>query len=543
MEEVQVLETPVKSESDKKEYRLIKLSNGLKAVLIKEYIDESTAQSQSKDIAAASLAVNIGSFDDPPKVMGLAHFLEHIVFMGSTRYPVENSFNDFLQANNGSDNAMTESEVTTYHFKVAEKAFPEALDIFAQQLIAPLLLKSTMQREREAVDSEFKMALTNDVVMEESMYKTMIYESHSASQFECGNLKTLKEDIGDEDLHAELLKLHSKYVANKMYLAVQSNRSLDELQDLVVKCFSPMKKGDDEPSKPSPAITDIFKPDFFSKLYFVKPKTVRKTLILAWALPSVQTSYKCHPVNYISEIFNNDGDGGLASHLEDAHLITSIGFYSHLNAFSGNSQFCLSRCRVNLTDLGLQNIEKVLEAIFSYLLMIKETPMEDHRRLFNELKERKETVWKFSTGSRPIRNVQKMMSPMMLYDDRDILRDDSATFIEFDEEVISGFINALNEGKFNILISDSDREIFTKKEKYFGVEYDEQDFPAAYQKLWNERQFKPEFFLEKFNPFKASSFEIFASEEESPVSINLARWHFQAFHQKFYFQDFSCESL
>lgn len=520
MDEVQVLEAPVKSESDKKEYRLIKLSNGLKAILIKEFVDE---QSQSKDIAAASLSVKVGSFDDPPHVMGLAHFLEHILFMGSTKYPVENSFNDFLTANSGSDNAMTGSEETKYFFKVAEKAFPEALDIFANQFISPLLLKNSMQREREAVDSEFRMAFSSDVVMQDNIYKSMIFENHPASQFECGNLKTLKDDITDDNLHAELLQLHSKYVGNKMCLAVQSSRSLDDLQDLVVKCFSPLQRGDDNvPSKPLSSVEEVFKPDFFNKLYFVKPKSSKKSLSLAWALPPVLQFYKCSPVDYIDKIFENEGNGGLESYLKEANLITSTSFYNGgTSSFSGNFLFCMPKFSVHLTDHGLQNIESVLEAIFSYLLMIKETPIDEHRRLFNEHKEMQEIKWKFSTSSSAVSNVQLLSSALTLYEDRDILLSGSRKFIEFDEKIISSTIEALNQGKFNILISDSDREIYTKKDKFFGTDYDEQEVPEAYRKLWNERQLKPEFFLEKPNIFRASNFEIFVNEEESPVSFKI----------------------
>lgn len=57
----------------------------------------------SKDgerMAAAALCVNIGSFSDPPDLPGLAHFLEHMVFMGSKKYPIENAFDEFLKVYN-----------------------------------------------------------------------------------------------------------------------------------------------------------------------------------------------------------------------------------------------------------------------------------------------------------------------------------------------------------------------------------------------------------------------------------------------------------
>lgn len=47
--------------------------------------------------AAASLTVGVGSFEDPDEIPGLMHFLEHMVFMGSEKYPKENSFDYFMK--------------------------------------------------------------------------------------------------------------------------------------------------------------------------------------------------------------------------------------------------------------------------------------------------------------------------------------------------------------------------------------------------------------------------------------------------------------
>jgi secreted Zn-dependent insulinase-like peptidase len=47
-------------------------------------------------MAYCAIAVNVGSFNDPPHRQGLAHFLEHMIFMGSEKYPAENDFSDFI---------------------------------------------------------------------------------------------------------------------------------------------------------------------------------------------------------------------------------------------------------------------------------------------------------------------------------------------------------------------------------------------------------------------------------------------------------------
>lgn len=68
-------------------------SNGVDSGLTRK----SKQIKEGERMAAAALCVNIGSFSDPPDLPGLAHFLEHMVFMGSSKYPEENAFDEFLK--------------------------------------------------------------------------------------------------------------------------------------------------------------------------------------------------------------------------------------------------------------------------------------------------------------------------------------------------------------------------------------------------------------------------------------------------------------
>ena len=70
-------------------------------------------------MAYCSLAVNVGSYNDPPERPGLAHFLEHMIFMGSKKYPQEDSYSNHVSAFGGYCNAYTELEWTNYQFQIA----------------------------------------------------------------------------------------------------------------------------------------------------------------------------------------------------------------------------------------------------------------------------------------------------------------------------------------------------------------------------------------------------------------------------------------
>ena len=75
----------LKSEGDKRTYRGLELGNGMKIMLVSD---------PSTDKAAAALDVNIGFHSDP--ISGLAHFCEHMLFLGTKKYPDENEYNKYL---------------------------------------------------------------------------------------------------------------------------------------------------------------------------------------------------------------------------------------------------------------------------------------------------------------------------------------------------------------------------------------------------------------------------------------------------------------
>lgn len=73
----------IKSPEDKREYRGLLLKNGLKILLISD---------PKTDRSAAAMDVNVGHLQDPWELPGLAHFCEHMLFLGTEKYPIENEY-------------------------------------------------------------------------------------------------------------------------------------------------------------------------------------------------------------------------------------------------------------------------------------------------------------------------------------------------------------------------------------------------------------------------------------------------------------------
>lgn len=373
------------------------------------------------------------------------------------------------------------------------------------------------------------MAVSRDLVRINSFFRSFIVESHLASYFDNGNLKTLKDDITDDELYKAVHEFFKKYVANNMFLSVQSKRSLDELQDLVLDKFANLKSGEIV-SRRSQAVDKIFKPNFYNKIHYIKPKKDTKALYLSWYINSVVAHYKCQPLKYLKTVFKNQGEGGISTYLREKKLALSVSLEVDTPAFESNSMFALVKISVKLTDLGLDHLSKVLEAIFSYLLMLKETPAQEHLRLYNDCKEKAEMDFKFHKESEASENVVK--ASMKYFDDVDVIQGDGL-YQESNEDIIFDIISAMNQRKFNVIIATNEHDKFDKKEKYFGTEYDELDFPEKFQQLWDERRSNPDFFLEKPNPYKATNFEIFESEEESFVRAFPETQNFLIFFWKF----------
>lgn len=225
---------------DKKLYRQILLPNGLRAVLVSDtvamhqapsggYYDEDGGSEESESEtdehdddmqvddehgaehnddegsefdddedeglreAAAAMVVGVGSMYDPPEAQGMAHFLEHMLFMGTAKYPTENAFDSFLSKQGGSDNAYTELEFTVYHFELPQEGLFPAMDMFAQFFIHPLLLEDAVDRELNSIESEFQLSKNSDQCrLQQLMCDTCGQDDHPFSKFSWGNLESLK---------------------------------------------------------------------------------------------------------------------------------------------------------------------------------------------------------------------------------------------------------------------------------------------------------------------------------------------------------------
>lgn len=253
--------------------------------------DDSDVEGDEK-LAGLALMVDVGSFSDPEKFQGLAHFLEHMIFMGSVKFPSENAFDNHIKKFGGFDNANTEAEETLFYFEICEDHLDSSIKRFVALFKEPLLKESSMTRERDAIESEFKEVKQDDETRRDALLASVCGRpGHVSSSFGWGNNKSLKDDVGsDEELHAKLVEFKNKYYyADKMYLCVQARATLDFLEDLVLRNFTELERSPQLVVNEFEGMTfkNAFTDDFYKKVFLMKQVAKNYKLEFTWCMPPI----------------------------------------------------------------------------------------------------------------------------------------------------------------------------------------------------------------------------------------------------------------
>eukprot|EP00117_Sycon_ciliatum_P015742 scpid22605/ scgid15468/ Zinc-metallopeptidase, peroxisomal; Peroxisomal M16 protease len=342
-------------------YKYLKLHNGIRVLLVS---DPHASKS------AASLDVGVGSWSDPENIPGLAHFLEHMLFLGTKKYPVEGEYRRFLSKHAGIENAYTIYENTNFYFSASGKldVFSEAFDRFAQFFIAPTLNAGAGQREMQAVDSEFRKRLNNDYLRFRQVLMTTANPEHPYHRFTTGTI----DSLNITGIHQKLVTFHKTYYsANLMTLAVLGKESLNTLERLVQDTFSSVPNLKlKRPTFNTPAAFPV--PEFTGIKVLMEPLSVVNTVYMYWPLPSLDSKQRERPIYYIAWLLGHEGRGSVLSELKSRQWATSVLAGPGLQTTS----HWLMQVSLTLTDSGLANLDEVLSLVFQYIRLIEDRGVE-----------------------------------------------------------------------------------------------------------------------------------------------------------------------
>ncbi len=396
-------QVPTKSPNDDNQYRFIELDNGLRAILVSD---------ADADKAAASLNVAVGSGDDPRGREGLAHFLEHMLFLGTEKYPDPGEYQQFIKSHGGAHNAYTAFQDTNYFFDIQAEFLEPALDRFAQQFAAPLFTAELVERERNAVHSEFSAKQKADSRRFYSVKKAASNPDHAFSQFSVGNLTTL-ENTGSNPLRPDLIEFWKRhYSANLMTLAVYGPQSLEDLEAMVRGRFSTIENRQLTPmSHTENLFSDGALP---MKVTADALKDVR-SLTLSFPIPSQEANYETKPASYVASLLGHEGPGSLFDVLKRAGLVESLS--AGLGLDTGDN--ATLEIGMSLTPEGLERQDDILPLVFRYIDTIRTQGISESR--FREMQQLARIDFRFREQGDPLHEAMRLAGQLRHYPPKDIL--------------------------------------------------------------------------------------------------------------------------
>jgi len=344
-----------KAPNDESAYRRLVLPNGMKVILLSD---------PKLNVASASMAVGVGSLSDPPSRPGLAHYLEHMLFLGTEKYPGPEEYSEYLQRNGGYSNAYTARDRTNYHLEVRPEAFEGAVDRFAQFFIAPLFTPEFNEREVNAVNSEYQKNLENDGWREFSLRNTVLKEGHPARQFFIGSLETLRGTTQKElrDFH------HRYYSANRMTLALTGPVPLDTLEQWARGYFAAV------PNLNRPELH--YDPEILPRMaalrvLYMEPLTDIRRVTLTFPLPDLRADLGSKPAEQLGYVLGHEGAGSLLATLKADGLATGLS----AGADRETHEYGSFDIAVSLTPEGLKRWNEVAARVFAVIERLRRDGM------------------------------------------------------------------------------------------------------------------------------------------------------------------------
>ena len=507
-------EDVVKSPSDHRDYRYLELDNGLKALLVSD---------PSADTAAASLDVNVGSGSDPESREGLAHFLEHMLFLGTEKYPRSGEYRDFITEHGGSENAYTSFDHTNYFFYVNRAFLEPALDRFSQFFTAPLFNADYVGRERQVVHSEYTSKLRSDGRRIYYAAKQALNPAHPASRFAVGNNETLA-DREQGSIRDELVRFYrSHYSAGIMTLAVLGTEPLAVLEEWVRAKFSAIPN-----TSAGPLTLDapLFAPGSLPARLNVIPIKEQRRVSFRFPVPSLEPHYRTKPVYLIADLLGHEGKGSLLSLLKEkgwAEGLSAGGGYRHENG----ATFDVS---IPLTREGLEHIDEITSLMLRYIELIDRDGITAWR--YDELRRLNELAFRFAEKAEPAAHVRRLASNLHEYPARDVMR--GAYLLEgFQPELTRRYLSQLTPDNMLMTVIADGLDTSAKTD-WFSVDYKLTALGDQAMKRWHTPGANhPAFALSEPNRFIPEDVSLREEAGATPIPTLLAQSPgFELWHQQ-----------
>ncbi|PVZ66288.1 insulinase family protein [Pelagibaculum spongiae] len=490
----------IKSPADMRQYRYLSLDNGMQLLLISD---------EEADKAAAAVNVAAGSWQDPDNRNGLAHFLEHMLFLGNAKYPEVDGYFKFIQANGGGANAFTSRTHTNYFFDINAQQLQPALDQLAQFFVSPKLDPAYVDRERNAVDSEYKLHAKEDGWRNYLALGQTANPEHPASKFSIGNLQTLNNEDGTS-LWQDLKDFYDTYyVSGNLSVVISGKEDLDTLESWAMASFKGVPEG---PSTDNSIGIEPYTAKQKGVRINLEPLADTRDLLLEFPLPTLVGHEAEKPLQYLGKLLGHEGQGSLHSLLKSKGWIDSLGAGGR-DVPGEYSNFSIN---MSLTPAGLENIDAITETVFGYLHLIHSRGIRES--IFQEQTKLSDLSFQFQSKGSPSGTASGLAAAMQNTPAKYLLKQ-GYRFETFSPALINNYLERMTPQNLRQVVVAKGLET-DQSEQWYGTKFSMKPLSNSYLKQLEQARPDQALDIAKANPFVPENLKVIdATDQQQPEQL------------------------
>ncbi len=472
------------------------LPNKMKVVVVSQPLAKQSA---------ISVRVDAGSYQDPRQYRGLAHFLEHVLFLGSQKYPVADEFMSFINARQGETNAFTREYETNYQASIRPQDFAEVVDRLSDFFVAPLFDAAYIDKELNAIQSEYDKNIENMFWRLIHISRTIYADSHPHRWSFQGNRQTL----GNIPREVMLDFFNKYYSANNMTLVMVGPQTTDELKALAQNTFAKVPNR----NVPTPKVPDLVisrvKP---ASLFEIKIQQKEYVLYFGYDLPPVSGNYwQTKPLELLSQIAGDEGPGSLVKYLKQKGWVNTLSAEASTSTPSSSGFGFL----ITLTPEGYKHWQEIASGLIAYIEALKNTGFNENA--FRNTQRTAELSYLYTTAE-PMEFAVGLAGLLRAHPASEAMAR-SILFPLADQGSYVSTLNSLDIKNLDIFVAAPDIEGGQKSEFY-----DAQFKTTELSRIDWVKQPKPfadfQFPVVQLNPYMPQNLQLVSDQDKAPIVVS-----------------------
>ena len=194
---------------------------------------------------ASALFVRVGSRDEDPRTNGLSHYIEHMLFKGTTRRPTAPEISEAIEGAGGGLNAFTSKEVTCYWNNLPFERVERGLEVLGDMLQHSLLAAEEIERERTVVQQEIRRAHDQPGSYVGELLSMVTWGDQPIGWPIAGSIET----VGALQRDDFLAHMAAHYTASNCVLSVAGNIDPARVREIAAREFAALPAGAPPPER------------------------------------------------------------------------------------------------------------------------------------------------------------------------------------------------------------------------------------------------------------------------------------------------------